>query len=155
MLIRISALMFLLEPRSPIIASRRLSSPLLRLALFSARWFEEFTRSTPGLVGGDDDRQPDAWYDEAVRALLALSQSMVTVFLETAATVWLAVGQRKIDRSMPIVAEAIHITDRRNSCLKSKARISDGSGRRFFVALRKNLRLKSNTLPWLRIIEWE
>jgi hypothetical protein len=46
----------------------------------------------------------------------------------------------KIDRSMPIVAETQQILNRRNSPLNSRAEISDGSGRRFFVVRRKNLR---------------
>jgi hypothetical protein len=41
---------------------------------------------------------------------------------------------------MPIVAETEQIADRRNWCLNSRARVSDGSVRRFFVAHRKNLR---------------
>jgi len=41
-------------------------------------------------------------------------------------------GGPKIDRSMPIVAEPRQVTDRRNSSLKSRARISGGSWTRFF-----------------------
>jgi hypothetical protein len=73
-------------------------------------------------------------------ALLGLRQSMVTVFFGNRSYRSVGDGQRKIDRSMPIVAEAIQITDRRNSCLKSRARISDGSPRRFFTMRRRNLR---------------
>lgn len=43
----------------------------------------------------------------------------------------------RIDRSMSIVAEAGPISDRRNSPLKSRARISDGSRIRFFDVCRK------------------
>jgi hypothetical protein len=44
---------------------------------------------------------------------------------------------RKIDRSMPIVAETEQIAERRNSPLNSRARISDGPGIRFFIMRRK------------------
>jgi hypothetical protein len=37
---------------------------------------------------------------------------------------------KKIDRLMPIVAETEQIADRRNLCLKSRARISDVSRKR-------------------------
>jgi hypothetical protein len=46
----------------------------------------------------------------------------------------------KIDQLIPIVAETEQIPNRRNSPLNSRAQISDGSGRRFFIASRKNLR---------------
>jgi len=39
----------------------------------------------------------------------------------------------KIDQSMPIVIETEQVADRRNPHLKSRAQISDGSARRFFV----------------------
>jgi hypothetical protein len=45
----------------------------------------------------------------------------------------------KFSRSAPIVPETERILDRRNSCLKSRAQISDGSARRFFVVRGKNL----------------
>jgi hypothetical protein len=45
--------------------------------------------------------------------------------------------QKKIDRLIPIVAETEQIVDRRNWYLKSRAQISDGSARRFFVVRRK------------------
>jgi len=40
---------------------------------------------------------------------------------------------KKIDRLIPIVVETEQIVDRRNWCLKSRAQISDGLARRFFV----------------------
>jgi hypothetical protein len=40
---------------------------------------------------------------------------------------------RRIDRLMPVVLEIEQILDRENSCLKSRAQISDGSERRFFL----------------------
>jgi hypothetical protein len=46
----------------------------------------------------------------------------------------------KIDRSMPIVAEIEQIRNRQNCLAKSRAQISDGSARRFFVMRGKNLR---------------
>jgi hypothetical protein len=61
----------------------------------------------------------------------------------------------KIDRSPPIVAEIELTPNGRNSLLKSGARISDGSGRRFFVVRKKYLRRKISALRWLRTIEWE
>jgi hypothetical protein len=46
----------------------------------------------------------------------------------------------KIDQSMSIVAETDQILVRGNFRLKLRARISDGSPRRFFVMRGKNLR---------------
>jgi hypothetical protein len=43
----------------------------------------------------------------------------------------------KIVPSMPIVSETERLANWRNSPLNSKAQISDGSGRRFFVVRRK------------------
>jgi hypothetical protein len=39
----------------------------------------------------------------------------------------------EVYRLMPIVDETTTIADRRNSRLKSRAQVSDGSGRRFFA----------------------
>jgi hypothetical protein len=64
----------------------------------------------------------------------------LTVFFNAASASSELQQGRKIDRSMPIVAEAERIADRRNSSLKSRARIFDGSARRFFVVRRRNLR---------------
>jgi hypothetical protein len=46
----------------------------------------------------------------------------------------------RIDQSIPIVAETEQIADRRNSLLKSRGRIFDGLGSRFFAAC-KNIAL--------------
>lgn len=46
--------------------------------------------------------------------------------------------QKEIGRSIPIVAETEQIADRRYSPLNSRAQISDGSARRFFVVCIKN-----------------
>jgi hypothetical protein len=62
---------------------------------------------------------------------------------------------QKIDQSMPIVAETELIANRRGSRLESRARISDGSARRFFVVRRKDLRSGIRALPCLQMIEWE
>jgi hypothetical protein len=43
----------------------------------------------------------------------------------------------KINRLMPTVAETERIPNRRNSRLKSRSRISDGPGRRFFIVCGK------------------
>jgi hypothetical protein len=64
----------------------------------------------------------------------------VTVFFHRGDSAYHLPGFKKIDRLMLIVAETMQITDRRNSCLKSRAQIFDGSGRRFFIVRRKNLR---------------
>jgi hypothetical protein len=61
----------------------------------------------------------------------------------------------KIHPSMPIAAETEQIADRRNSPLKSRAQISDGSPRWFFVAHKKNLHCKIKALLSLKTIEWE
>jgi hypothetical protein len=60
----------------------------------------------------------------------------------------------KIARSMSIVPETGQTLIRRNSPLKSRAQIADGSPRRFFVVRIKNLRRWINALPWLKMIEW-
>ncbi|HUN97373.1 MAG TPA: hypothetical protein VMU69_14230, partial [Bradyrhizobium sp.] len=62
---------------------------------------------------------------------------------------------QEIDQAMPIVAETEQIVDRRDSCLKSRARFSDGSGIRFFRMLGKNLRWLISELSSLITIEWE
>jgi hypothetical protein len=77
--------------------------------------------SGPTLHGA---RQPDA----------------VTVFFHRSDSAYHSPGFKKIDRSMLIVAETEQIADRRNSLLKSRVQIFDGSGRRFFTVRRKNLR---------------
>jgi hypothetical protein len=61
----------------------------------------------------------------------------------------------EIDRLVPIVAETTQILNCRDFPLNSRAQISDGSGRRFFVVRRKNLRLEFNALRSLKNIEWE
>jgi len=61
----------------------------------------------------------------------------------------------KIDQSIPIVTEIEQIADRRNLRLRSRARISDGPGRRFFVGPAGKLRCKINALLCAKIIEWE
>jgi hypothetical protein len=61
----------------------------------------------------------------------------------------------RIDQSISIVAESGQITDRRKLRLKSRAQISDGLARWFFVVRGKNLRRKINALPSLKTIEWE
>jgi hypothetical protein len=55
-----------------------------------------------------------------------------------------------IDQSMPIVAETEQIAERRNSPLNSRAQISDGSGRRFFIVCRKNCARNSTCYDHLK-----
>jgi len=69
-----------------------------------------------------------------------VENSLVTVFFGAADVDQSAARQKKIDRSMSIVAEAKQIPNRRNSLLKSRAQISDGSERRFFLVRGKSLR---------------
>src|SRR5713101_6259722 len=57
----------------------------------------------------------------------------LTVFWAKLETPLLRRTPRKIDQSISIVCETEQIADRRNSPLNSRARISDGSGMRFFV----------------------
>src|ERR1700676_1423267 len=57
----------------------------------------------------------------------------LTVFFGKLETPLLRRTPRKIDQSISIVFETEQIADRRNSPLNSRARISDGSGIRFFV----------------------
>jgi hypothetical protein len=61
----------------------------------------------------------------------------------------------KIDRLILIVCETEPILNRRISSLNSRARISDGMGRRFFIVRRKNLCAEFNALRSLKTIEWE
>jgi hypothetical protein len=49
-------------------------------------------------------------------------------------TLFFHTGFRKIDGSIPIVAETEQIADRRNSPLNSRSQISDGSGARCSAA---------------------
>jgi hypothetical protein len=61
----------------------------------------------------------------------------------------------QIDQLMPIVAETSEFSNRGNSRAKSRAGISDGSRRRFFVANGKNFHRYINALPCFKMIEWE
>lgn len=69
-------------------------------------------------------------------------------------TVRLAATPR-IDRLVPIVAGTEQIVDRRNSRLKSRARTSDGSTRRFFFISKKNCTVRSAHYHGSKTIEWE
>ena len=71
----------------------------------------------------------------------AISQTSpsLTVFFGKLETPLLRRTPRKIDQSISIVFETEQIADRRNSPLNSRARISDGSGIRFFVVSGKSL----------------
>jgi hypothetical protein len=66
--------------------------------------------------------------------------SLATVFFGNCRYGSVGGRQKEIDRLIPIVAETEQIVDRRNRRLKSRAQISDGSARRFFVVRRKDLR---------------
>jgi hypothetical protein len=63
----------------------------------------------------------------------------LTVFFQMTRTRGMLDKYQRIDQSMPIVAETDQITNRRNSLLKSRVQISDGSVRRFFGACGKDL----------------
>jgi hypothetical protein len=63
--------------------------------------------------------------------------------------------QRKIDRPMPIVAEIEQIPIPRIFPLNSRAKISDGSARRFSIERWKDLPCQISALQSLRTIEWE
>jgi hypothetical protein len=52
-------------------------------------------------------------------------------------------SEEGFDQSMPIVAETKQIPSRRNSSSNSRAQISDGSGRRFFIVCGKNFLVRS------------
>ncbi len=80
------------------------------------------TSPSPGLLVRRVTRgKADGIFPGAPKALLSLEVS-------------------KIDRLMPIVIATKQIVGRGISRLKSKAQISDGSARRFFVVRRKTLR---------------
>jgi hypothetical protein len=63
--------------------------------------------------------------------------------------------REKIGRLSAIVVEASEHLNRGNSPSNSRAQISDGSGRRFFMVCRKNLCAEFNALRSLGTIEWE
>jgi hypothetical protein len=67
----------------------------------------------------------------------------MTVFLAEHGITACLVRTSKIDRSIPIVAETEQILNRQISPLKSRAQISDGSPRRFFVVRGKSYAAKS------------
>jgi hypothetical protein len=77
-----------------------------------------------------------------------IRDALISVSARTSLTVlfWLMSGwgpspaTPKIGRSLSKVPETEEMADRRNWCLKSRARVSDGLARRFFVVRRKNLR---------------
>jgi hypothetical protein len=56
---------------------------------------------------------------------------------------------------MPIGAGTGQNPNRRNSRLKSRAQISDGSVRRFFIVHGKTLLYQIKALGFLKTIEWE
>jgi hypothetical protein len=67
----------------------------------------------------------------------------------------LSLVKPKIDRSVSIVTETDGISNRRNSPLKSNARISDGSPGRFLAAGEKICGDKSARYYGSKQIEWE
>jgi hypothetical protein len=69
-----------------------------------------------------------------------ISQDTVTtIFFHSWRYTTVAGRQGKIDQLKLIVLEAKQITDRRNSCLISRARISDGSARWLFAAHKRRI----------------
>jgi hypothetical protein len=64
---------------------------------------------------------------------------LLTVFFGRNSAAVRAADSERIDQWMPIVRETERALNQRNSSLNSRAEISDGSGRRFFVVRRKNL----------------
>jgi hypothetical protein len=80
--------------------------------------------------------------------------AVVTVFFSAKPMTPLSLQILKIDRSTPIVPETEQILNRRNSLLKSKAQISDGSGSRPWPYPEK-FAPKISALRCLRMTEWE
>ena len=78
-----------------------------------------------------------------------------TVFLRAAARLRLGTRRQRNNRSMPIVAETEQIPDRRNSPLNSRAQISDGSAKRFFIMRGKVFLCWIKALRPIKTIEWE
>jgi hypothetical protein len=72
--------------------------------------------------------------------MIADRAKAMTVFLTLACNALRDRRSEEIDQSLSIVAEIERTADRPKSCLKSRAQISDGSARRFFMAHRKKLR---------------
>jgi hypothetical protein len=64
---------------------------------------------------------------------------LLTVFFGRNSAAVRAADSERIDQWMPIFRETERALNQRNSSLNSRAEISDGSGRRFFVVRRKNL----------------
>jgi hypothetical protein len=65
------------------------------------------------------------------------------------------VADLKIDRLMPIVVETERIPNRPDSALDSRARIPDGSGRRFFILCGRVLSPRSMCYDSSKQLEWE
>jgi hypothetical protein len=111
------------------------------------------TRSHPGcwgrvgLIGLVADIGETAGY-YSMRTLVALDGILPTTQIETD-----RMRTSRFDRPMPIVAETEQIADRRNSCLESRAQISDGSGARCLSFHGKKLPCKISVLPWPKMIE--
>src|SRR6516162_4688807 len=98
--------------------------------------YSRLHRTPPRRKSGTDRHETEtARFSVSFRLLLA-----VTIFLPTGLIVKAQLRTSKIDQSMSIVAETEGILNRRNFPLKSRAKISDGSVRRFFVVRSKNLR---------------
>jgi hypothetical protein len=75
--------------------------------------------------------------------LLKVVASGLTGFLLPSQQLCCRPATSKIDQSMPIVAETEQVANRRNSHLKSRVRISDGSRSRFFALGKKICAKKS------------
>jgi hypothetical protein len=75
---------------------------------------------------------------------IVLSSVTVFFFERTANAIWSAHSRNR--PMMPIVSETEQIRNWRNLLLKSRAEISDGSTRRFFVVRRRNLQREISAL---------
>jgi len=95
----------------------------------------------------DADEHPEKWrsclpHSDVVSAIVVEGDGLFRSQADKAVTA----AMQKIDRSTSIVAETEQFGARRNSCLKSRARLSDGSERRFLGVRRKHLRWKISAL---------
>jgi hypothetical protein len=70
---------------------------------------------------------------DSCRSCNCVALLLLTVFLVLIALQRAPRTSKKIDRLAPIVGETEQVLNRRNSPLNSRAEISDGSAKRFFV----------------------
>jgi hypothetical protein len=109
----------------------------LTISHMSARAAWKFIEAVSGARSSKADCRSAGARRVRIGSRWRLSSPTLTVFFPPTRAPCVLGELKKIDRSMPIVAETEQVADRRNFCLNSRSKFSDGSGRRFFAAAEK------------------